>query len=72
MQKTKKDSVKKREFTSEEKKFLGNTEFRWIRMDAVSYKDQDLTPKLKAELEKIGFVVSRKGASTTEFCMLKN
>lgn len=69
MQKTKNNSVEKRKFTSEEKRFLGSTEFRWIRMDAVSYNDRDLEPSLKAELDKRGFVVCRKGLSTTEYCM---
>ena len=63
------DNLVKREFTSEEKRFLGSTEFRWIRMDSVSYKDRDLGPSLKTELEKRGFVVCRKGVSTTEYCM---
>jgi len=68
-QKTTTEAVTKREFTSEEKRFLGSTEFRWIRMDAVSYKDADLTPELRTQLKEKGFVENRKGITTTEFCV---
>ena len=60
--------MQKKEFTAEDKKFLGDTPFRWIRISSVSYEDSELTPELREQLEMKGYVVCRKGAYTTEFC----
>lgn len=69
MQKTTNDQVTKKEFGVEEKQFLGGTNYRWIRLDTVSYKNYNLTPEFREQLEERGFVECRKGVNTTWFCM---
>ena len=57
-----------KEFTAQEKIFLGDTPYRWIRKEAISYENNDLTEKLLNLLEEHGMKICRQGRYTTEFC----
>lgn len=63
--------MQQRDFTAEEKAFLGDTMFRWIGMGLISYDDIDLTKQLATELKKRNFVVNRKGQTTTVFAKVQ-
>lgn len=67
MKKKQKSEEKVTPFTAEEKRFLGDTDYRWIGIGIVSYDNTELTTKFRKELEKRGFKIHRTGLNTTVF-----